>query len=131
MSAILSLKNLPATNTIRAGAVGVGIAGAANTVLYLLGTSFTFPADAIAPTGSPVLLINVLVSTLIGGAGAIAVYCLLTKFLARPTARRVMWMLTVLVLVAAVSGPLSISNLPVSEIVMLNMMHLVAGLVPV
>ena len=131
MSTVLSLKNQPQTHTLRNGAIGIGLAGAANTILYLLGASFTFPTNAIAPTGSPVLLINVLVSTLIGGVGAVAVYYLLTKVLAQPTARRVMWILTVLVLVASISGPLSITNVPVSEVVMLNIMHLVAGLAPV
>ena len=131
MSTALSLKNEPKTNILRNGAIGIGLAGAANTMLYLFGASFTFPTNAIAPTGSPVLLINVLVSTLIGGLGAVVAYYLLTKFLALPTARVVMWILTVLVLVASIPGPLSITNVPVSEIVLLNIMHLIAGLAPV
>ena len=131
MSTALSLKNRPQSNTMRNGVKGIGLAGAANAVLYLLGISFTFPVTAIAPTGSPVLLINVLVSTLIGGVGAVVAYYLLTKFLAQPTARLVMWILTILVLIASIPGPLSITNVPVSEIVVLNIMHLIAGLVPV
>jgi hypothetical protein len=131
MSTVLSLKNQAQTNIFHNGAIGIGLAGAANAMLYLLGTTFTFPANAIAPTGSPVLLINVLVSTLIGGLGAVGAYYLLSKFLAQPTARLVMWILTILVLVASIPGPLSITNVPVSEVIMLNIMHLVAGLAPV
>lgn len=131
MSAILSIKKLPSTNIIRNGFIGISIASIANGLLYLFSTTFTFPPDAITPMGDPVTLIHVLVSTLIGGLGAILVYFLLTRFLTQPTGRRVMWVLTVLVLIGGFYGPFDIKNVPVSEIVVLEIMHLVAGLAPV
>jgi hypothetical protein len=131
MTTIIRLEKSTGSTSLRRGSLGIGLALTANTGLYLLGSIFTFPANAIAPTGSPIMLSNVLISTLIGGLLATGVYRLLNRFLADTMARRVMWVLTVLVLLASIPGPFQISNVPLSEVIVLEIMHFVAGLSPV
>ena len=100
-------------------------------MLFLLTSSFAFPPEAITPIGQPVSLPPVIIATLMGGAAATIGYIVLTRFLAVPTARRVLLVLAIIVLIAMAFTPFGITEVPTAQIIILNIMHVVAGLVPV
>lgn len=127
MTAIMETK--PTMNTtIRKGAIGTVIAVVVNAALFLIGSTFTFPAEALSPLGEPVTLGPVIIMTLLAGVVATIGYLVLTRFLTLRNANIVMWVVTVLVLIGMVYGPFGIENVPLAEIVILEIMHLVAAI---
>jgi hypothetical protein len=118
----------PAVTTIlRIGATGIVIATLINTVLYLIGSTFTFPPDAIAPTGVPVTIVPVAMITAVAGAVATVGYLVLTRFLSPRWTNLVMWLTAAAVLIGMFFTPFGIENVPVAQIVILEIMHLVAA----
>ncbi|MEM8546322.1 MAG: DUF6069 family protein [Cyanobacteria bacterium P01_H01_bin.119] len=121
--------NKPEISTIfRKGCIATVAAVVINAALYLMGSTFTFPADAITPTGDPVTVAPVILASILGGLVATISYFLLTRFLARVTANRVMWVLTGVVLIGMFFTPFGIENVPIAQIVILEIMHFVAAL---
>lgn len=121
----------PALGTIlRKGLTGLAIAILVNALLYLVGTTFTFPDTAIAPTGAPVTLAPVLIVTAMGGLTAIVGFFVLTRFLTMRLVNWIMWGATAIALLAMAINPFGITDVPMAEIVILEIMHLVAA-VPV
>ncbi len=109
-----------------AAVVAVGI----NAVLYLIGSAFgSFPEDVLTPMGTPIQLIAVVIMTLGGGIVATVGYFVLTRFLSVKMAKIAMWILGILVLGGMFFSPLSL-ELPLFGIVLLEIMHFVAGLLP-
>lgn len=119
----------PAITTIlRTGATGIVIAVLVNAVLYLIGSTFTFPPDAITPVGEPVTIVPVVMITTVAGFVATVGYLVLTRFLSALWTNRVMWIATAAILIGMFFTPFGIENVPVAEIVILEIMHLVAAI---
>lgn len=112
----------------RRGLTATVIAAVVNIVLFLIGSLFTFPADAITPMGVPVDVTAVAAITTMAGVLATVGYFVLTRVMALKTANRVMLILTILALIGMAFNPFSIANVPAVQIVVLEIMHLVAAL---
>ncbi|MEM9005699.1 MAG: DUF6069 family protein [Cyanobacteria bacterium P01_F01_bin.86] len=121
--------NKPEISTIfRQGCTATVMAVFINLALYLIGSTFTFPANAIAPTGDPVTVAPVILASILGGLAATIGYLLLTRFFSRVMAKRIVWVLTGLTLAGMFFTPFGIENVPIAQIVILEIMHLVAAL---
>ena len=112
---------------VRTGLIAAVVAIVVNALLFFIGSLFTFPDNALTPTGDPVTIVPVVVVTLFGGIAATVGYIVLTRFLAKATANRVMLIGGALVLIGMFFNPFSIENVPVAEIVILEIMHIVAA----
>lgn len=118
-----------AAGIIRRGAIATIIAVVVNSLLFLIGSLFTFPPEAITPMGGPIELPIVAVLTLGAGIFATIGYLVLTRIMGLTTAHRVTIMVTILVLLGMAVNPfVSIQNAPMSQILILEIMHLVAAL---
>jgi hypothetical protein len=113
---------------LRVGLNTTILASAINALLFLSASSVTFPATALTPQGTPVTLAPVVMMTLFGGIAATIGYLILSKLLAQKTAKIVMLAGSALVLIGMFFNPFGIENAPVAQIVVLEIMHLVAAL---
>ena len=113
---------------VRKGSIATAIATVMNAGLYLIGTTFTFPADAITPMGVPITIVPVISVSVIAGVTATVGYFVLTVFLAKETANRVMLVLSAIVLIGMFFSPFGIENAPFAQIAILEIMHFVAAL---
>lgn len=112
---------------LKAGGWAVGIAMAVNGALYLVGESMgAFPPDAVVSNrNTPVTLGPVLALSAAGSAVGVTVYAVLRQFTDKA------WMVFIgmavaVVLVMAVP-PFQIQEVPTAQIVLLEIMHLVAA----
>ncbi len=115
---------------LKAGAWAVLLAAAVNAVLYLVGDALgAFPPDAIAPgpegQARPITLGPVLILSVLGPAVGAAVYGTLRQFTNRAWLVFVGIALAVLLLMAVL--PFQVEGAPVAQVVILQVMHLVAG----
>lgn len=112
----------------RQGAIGGGIGIVVNAILFFIGSAMgAFPADALTPMGAPVDIMAVVGFSVVSTIAAIVIYFLLHRFLSVERARQVFLILAVLVLVGMAFNPLGITNVPILQIVLLEVMHLVLG----
>lgn len=110
---------------------GTVIATAVNSALFLATSSWAFPPDAIAhETGAPVQLFEVAISTIVGGVLAFGGYALVRRFVPALHRPNRLYALAVLLLVLLAYGPFTIENVGAAQIVVMQLMHVVAGLVP-
>jgi hypothetical protein len=107
------------------------ISSISNALIYSAAKLFTFPEGALTPMGVPITVAPVIFNTMLGGIGAMVGFFVLSQFLPRPTANRVMWGIAVVVIVGMSTIPFQIENAPISQIIFLEIMHLVAALIPV
>jgi len=77
--------------------------------------------------GAPVDIIAILGISVASTVAAIVVYFLLLRFLSRERVNQVFVILAVLVLVGMAFNPLGITNAPMLQIVLLEVMHVVLG----
>jgi hypothetical protein len=99
-----------------------------NLVLYAIGVALgAFPPEALTPAGQPVSAVPVIVATVVGSIAGIIGYSILTRFINRPRVDYIFIGLAVLVLIGMVFTPFGIQNVPVAQIVILEIMHLVVG----
>ena len=99
-----------------------------NTILFFIGSALgAFPPDALTPMGAPVDIIAILGISVASTVAAIVVYFLLLRFLSRERVNQVFVILAVLVLVGMAFNPLGITNAPMLQIVLLEVMHVVLG----
>lgn len=125
-------KKPPVGAVLRAGLIATAAALGINAVLYFVGSLFGwFPETVLTPMGEPLTIVNIVLLTAIGGVAGTLVYLLLSRFLAKTRADTVFMVLAVLVIVAMAITPLQLPGAPVMMIVMLEIMHLVAGGLPV
>lgn len=112
--------------TWRQGLTAAGIAAVINTILYVTGSALGgFPADVITPMGTPITLAAVILASTAPLVVGTLVYTLLNRWTTNPN--RWFTILAFLVLLAFVPGPLTLPNAPMLMIVLLEVMHLVAG----
>lgn len=113
------------------GAAGTVVATAVNAALFVTTSPWAFPPGAIIPwAGAPVNLAAVTVSTVIGGALAVGGCALLRRFVPQHAHARRLFELAAVVLLLMACFPFMIVNVGTAQIVVMQLMHLVAGLVP-
>lgn len=113
------------------GAAGTIAAAAVNAALFVTTSSWAFPPDAIIPwAGAPVNLAVIVISTVIGGVLAIGGCALLRRFLPHHANPRQLHGLAAVVLLLMAAFPFMIRSVGPAQIVVLQLMHLVAGLIP-
>jgi len=107
-----------------AGVVGLVV----NAVLYFVGAAVdAFPPDALTPMGVPVDIGAIAGISVVSTVAAIVGYFVLTRFLSPARARQIFTILALLVLLAMAATPFGITNVPVMQIVLLEIMHVVLG----
>lgn len=119
----------PLGDIVKAGLFGAGVAAVINVVLYLLGRALgSFPATALTPMGRPVDAFAAAFISILGVAGGTIVYALLTRFMDKSKANRWFTIIAIIVLVLMIPTPFGIPGAPISQVVIMEIMHLVAGL---
>lgn len=117
---------LSMATTWRQGLTAAGIAAVINTILYVTGSALGgFPATVITPMGAPIALADVIMASTVPLLVGTVVYTLLNRWTTNPN--RWFTIIAILVLLAFVPGPLTLPNAPMLMIVLLEVMHLVAG----
>jgi hypothetical protein len=118
----VAMRGVPAT------IIAVGI----NVVLFLIGSALgAFPEDVLTPLGTPIQLVAVAAMTLGGGIAATLGYFVLTRFLKMRMAKIALWIVGVIVLIVMFFSPLSLEGMPALGIFLLEVMHFMAGLLPI
>ena len=113
----------------KAGLIGAGIAAIINVVLYLLGRALgSFPSTALTPMGRPVDAVGTAVFSVLGVLAGAVVYTILTRLMDTARANRWFLIIAVVVLVLMAPSPLAVPGAPASQIVIMEIMHLVAGI---
>jgi hypothetical protein len=113
----------------KAGLIGAGAAAIINVVLYLLGRLLgSFPSTALTPMGRPVDVVGTAVFSVFGVLAGAVVYTILSRLMDTARANRWFLIIAIVVLVLMVLSPLGVSGAPVSQIVIMEIMHLVAGI---
>jgi hypothetical protein len=113
----------------KAGLIGAGVAAIINVVLYLLGRALgSFPATALTPMGRPVDALGAAVLSVFGVLAGAVVYTVLSRLMDTARANRWFLIIAIVVLILMVLSPLGVSGAPVSQIVIMEIMHLVAGI---
>lgn len=105
--------------------VAIGVAAVVNAVLFLVGSTFTFPPDALTPMGAPVGLGPVVIFSIVPLLGAAVVYAILNRYTGNPN--RIFYILAGVMFVFMFFSPFGIENVPTAEIVILELMHVVAA----
>lgn len=127
MSAAVSQATKPSLGTVwRNGLIAIVVAVVINAVLYFIGAALGwFPDTVLSPAGLPITIVPVVASTIIALVVATIVYSLLNRFTANPN--RWFTIIAVVVLVISAASPFSIVGAPTMMIVILELMHVVAG----
>ncbi len=98
-------------------------------MLYLLGRALgSFPDTALSPAGRPVDAVAAALISILGVAGGTLVYGIMSRRLDTAKANRWFLIVAIIVLVLMIPTPFGVAGAPVSQIVIMEIMHLVAGL---
>ncbi len=127
MTTAVSQASKPTLGTVwRNGLIAIVVAAVANAVLYFIGAALGWMPDTVlTPMGQPVTIVPVVASTVIALVVATIVYSILNRFTGNPN--RWFTIIAVIVLVVSAASPLSLPGAPTMMIVLLEVMHLVAG----
>jgi hypothetical protein len=128
MTTAVSQASKPTLGTVwRNGLIAIVVAAVANAVLYFIGAALGWMPDTVlTPMGQPVTIVPVVASTVIALVVATIVYSILNRFTGNPN--RWFTIIAVIVLVVSAASPLSLPGAPTMMIVLLEVMHLVAGI---
>ena len=122
-------KSMPAF--VLRGAPGTAVATVVNAAFFVAMSPWAFPPNAITvETGAPVKLADVTIATVVGGALAVGGYALLRRVRPSFTRERRLYLLAALVLLLAAYGPFTIRSVGPAQIAVMELMHVVAGMVP-
>lgn len=103
-------------------------AAIANAAVYLVASALgTMPQDFVVQGSGPITLAPVVVSSLVGAAGAAVVFVVVALLARRPI--RTFRIVAAVVLVLSFATPLTIPGAPLSMILTLELMHVVAAVV--
>jgi hypothetical protein len=103
-------------------------AAVANAVVYFIASALgTMPQDFVVQGSGPITLAPVVFSSLIGAAGAAVVFTVVAFLSRRPI--RTFRIVAAVVLVLSFATPLTIPGAPLSMILTLELMHVVAAVV--
>ena len=127
MTAAVTQASKPSLGTIwRNGGMAIVVAAVANALLYLIGAALGWMPDTVlTPMGQPITVVPVIASTVIALVVATIVYSILNRFTANPN--RWFTIVAVIVLLVSAVSPLQLPGAPTMMIVLLEVMHLVAG----
>ena len=127
MTTAVSQVNKPTLGTVwRNGLIAIVVAAVVNAVLYFIGAALGWiPDTVLTPMGVPVTIVQVVASTVVALVVATIVYSILNRFTSNPN--RWFTIIAVVVLVVSAVSPLTLPGAPVMMIVMLELMHVVAG----
>ncbi|MEZ4711770.1 MAG: DUF6069 family protein [Caldilineaceae bacterium] len=115
---------------LRAGAIGIVIAVGLNLILYFVSTTIG-ALPIMSGLGQPITLAPVLNFTIGGGAVGTILYLILTRFFIRERANTIFVTIAALVLIGMSLTPItSIPEPTMATVLMLEIMHLAAGLPP-
>jgi len=113
----------------KAGLIGAGVAAIINIVLYLLGRALgSFPDTALTPMGRPVDVVGAAVFSVFGVVAGAVVYTILSRLMDTARANRWFLIIAIVVLIVMALSPLGVPGAPASQIVIMEIMHLVAGI---
>lgn len=128
MTAAVTQAAKPTLGTIwRNGLMAIVVAAVVNALLYFIGAALGWiPDTVLTPMGQPVTIVPVVASTVFTLVVATIVYSILNRFTSNPN--RWFTIIAVIVLLLSAVSPLSLPGAPVMMIVVLEVMHLVAGL---
>ncbi|MFN8466870.1 MAG: DUF6069 family protein [Caldilineaceae bacterium] len=128
MTTAVSQASKPTLGTVwRNGLIAIVVAAVANAVLYFVGAALGWMPDTVlTPMGLPVTIVPVVASTVIALVVATIVYSILNRFTGNPN--RWFTIIAVIVLVVSAVSPLSLPGAPTMMIVLLEVMHVVAGI---
>lgn len=111
-----------------AGPLAAVAAIAANAVVYFVAYGFgAMPRDVVIEGSGPVTLAPVVFATLIGAVGAVVVFAVIALLVRRPI--RPFLIVASVALVLSFATPLTIAGAPLSMILALELMHVVAAIV--
>ncbi|MCS7055615.1 MAG: DUF6069 family protein [Thermoflexales bacterium] len=112
----------------KAGGLAAVASAAVNAVLYFLGRAIgSFPDTALNPMGRPVDLFAVVLLSVMSVLAGTLVYWLLASRMDRPRANRLFTIIAIVVVVVMIPSPFFVQGAPVSQIVIMEIMHLVAA----
>ena len=128
-----SLDQKPSVGSLAVtGGIAAVVAAVINAVLFLVGNALgAFPEDVLTPLGEPISLVPVVLMTIVGGIAATVGYIVLTRFLSVRNAKIALWVIGALVLFGMFFSPLGLEGMPALGIFLLEVMHFVAGLMPI
>jgi hypothetical protein len=119
----------PVGDIVKAGLIAAVSAAVVNALVFLLGRALgSFPDTALTPAGRPIDAPGAALLSVVGVIAGSVLYTVLTRRFETDKANRWFRIIAVIVLVAMIPTPLGIAGAPVSQIVLLEVMHLVAGL---
>lgn len=114
---------------VKAGLIAAVSAAIINALIFLLGRALgSFPDTALTPAGRPIDAPGAALLSVLGVIAGTVVYTVLTRRFDTDKANRWFRIIAVIVLVVMIPTPFGIAGAPVSQIVLLEVMHLVAGL---
>lgn len=117
------------TDIVGAGVRGAGSAAIINVLIFLFGRLLgSFPETALTPMGRPIDAPGTAMISVLGVAGGAVAYAILTRLMDTSRANRWFRIIAVIVLVLMIPTPFGIAGAPVSQILLMEVMHLVAGL---
>jgi len=103
-------------------------AAVANAVVYFVASALgAMPQDFVVQGSGPITLAPVVFSSLIGAAGATVVFAIVALLARRPI--RTFRIVAAVVLVLSFATPLTIPGAPLSMILTLELMHVVAAVI--
>jgi hypothetical protein len=106
----------------KASLIGAGVAAIINVALG------SFPATALTPMGRPVDVVGTVVLSVFGVLAGAVVYTILTRLMVTARANRWFLIIAIIVLVLMAPSPLGVPGAPASQIAIMEIMHLVAGI---
>ncbi len=111
-----------------AGPLAAVSAAVANAVVYFVASALgTMPQNFVVQGSGPITLAPVVFSSLIGAAGAAVIFTVVALLARRPI--RTFRIVAAVVLVLSFATPLTIPGAPLSMILTLELMHVVAAVV--
>ncbi|RLT38641.1 MAG: hypothetical protein DWI57_11650, partial [Chloroflexi bacterium] len=98
-------------------------------ILFFIGSVLgAFPDNVLVPqTGAPVSITDILIISIMSTVGAIVGYFVLSRIFSVARAKQIFTILAVLVLLGMATTPFSIPDVPMLQIVLLEVMHVVLG----
>lgn len=123
-----STARIPLNRIVRAGVFAAISALLANAIVYFIASALGFMPSYINPQlGRPIGVGEVIGSSIAGAVGATVLFALLARFTRRPVT--IFRIVALVVLLLSFATPFSLPGAPLSLIITLEVMHVVAAAV--
>jgi hypothetical protein len=122
-------QRFPLSRILVAGLVAAVAAAAANVIVFFIASALgAMPQTYLVPAaGQPIGIMQVVSSTVIGAVGATIVFAIIARFARQPI--RLFRIVSVVALILSFGTFLGLSGAPVSLVMTLALMHIVAAVV--